>query len=198
MSTPGTGTPGTRAFEGLAIPEPGTFALDPYHTRVGFSARHLMVSKVRGEFREVSGTITVPADPLKTSAEVVIKAASIDTRVEMRDNHIRSADFLDAEKYPDISFRSTGVARHNGTKLTVAGDLTIKDVTRPVELTAEFEGVTTSPAAAGGKQVIGFSITGEIDREDWGITYNMALEAGGFMVSKTIGIEIEGEAIRQD
>jgi hypothetical protein len=84
------------------------------------------------------------------------------------------------------------VAGHDGTKLTVAGDLTIKDVTRPVELTAEFEGVTTSPAAAGGKQVIGFLITGEIDREDWGITYNIVLEAGGFMVSKTIGIENRG------
>jgi len=191
-------TAGTREFKGLTIPEAGTFILDPFHTRIGFSARHLMVSKVRGQFDEFTGSLTLADDPLQSSAEAVIITASINTRVEMRDNHLKSSDFLEVPKYPEITFRNARVVGQEGATLTVVGDLTIKDVTRPVELTVEYEGVTTTPAAMGGKQVIGFSITAEIDREDWGINYNQPMQNGGVVVGKKIRLEIEGEAVRQD
>ncbi len=187
----------TRTFDGLTIPTPGTFVLDPYHTRIGFAARHLMVSRVRGRLGEFSGKIIVAEDPLQSSAELVINAASIDTGVSARDADLKSENFLNVEKYPEITFRTTRVSSHDGPVFTVVGDLTVKNVTHPVELTVEIEGVITSPAAMGRKQVIGFSITGEIDREDWGMTYNMALEAGGFVVGKKVKIEIEGEADRE-
>jgi polyisoprenoid-binding protein YceI len=188
---------GTRSFEGLTVPEPGTFVLDPFHTQIGFAARHLMVSRVRGQFKEFAGSITVAENPLQSSAEAVMKTASVDTGVDMRDNDLRSGNFFEAEKYPEITFRSTRVTGHHGSTFTVLGDLTIKDVTRSVELTVEIEGVTTRPEVMGGQQTIGFSITGEIDREDWGMTYNMALETGGFVVGKKVRLEIEGEAVRQ-
>jgi polyisoprenoid-binding protein YceI len=187
---------GTRVFEGVTIPGPGTFTLDPFHTRIGFQARHLMVSKVRGRFSEFSGSITVAENPLESSAEAVIKTGSVDTGVDMRDGDIKSEHFLDAEKYPEMTFRTTSVTGHDGPAFTVLGELTIKEQTHPVELTVEFEGVTTRPQMMGGQQMFGYSITGEIDREKWGITYNMPLETGGFVVGKTIKIEIEGEAVR--
>ena len=189
---------GTRVFEGVTIPEPGTFVLDPYHTRIGFSARHLMVSKVRGNFSEFSGSITVAENPLESSAEATIKTASVHTGVDMRDADLRSENFLNAEKFPEMKFRTTGIKSHDGPVFIVGGELTIKDVTRPIELTVELEGVVTKPEVMGGGQTLGFSMTGEINREDWGMTYNMALETGGFVVSKNVKLEIEGEAGRQD
>lgn len=199
MTEAGTGTSaGTRTFDGMTIPSTGTFVLDPYHTRIGFSARHLMVSRVRGRFAEFSGTITVAQDPLQSSATAVIKAGSVDTGVAYRDADLKSENFLHAEKFGELSFRTTKVTGHHGSTFTVLGELTIKDVTRPVELTVEIEGVTTTPPAMGGKQVLGFTITGEIDREEWGMTYNMALETGGVVVGKKVKLEIEGEAVRQD
>ncbi len=186
---------GTRVWEGVTIPTPGTFSLDTAHTRVGFWVRHLMVSKVRGRFAEFSGGITVAEDPLQSTAELTIKTSSIDTGQPQRDDDLRTGNFLDIEKYPEITFRGTRVASHDGPVLTVVGDLTIKDVTRPVELEVELEGVIANPW---GKQVLGYSISGEIDREDFGITYNMALEAGGVMIGKIIKLEIEGEAVRDD
>jgi polyisoprenoid-binding protein YceI len=188
----------TRVLEGLTIPTPGTFVLDPYHTRIGFSAKHLMVSRVRGRFSEFAGKIIVAEDPLQSSAELVVNTLSVDTGVAMRDSDLKSENFLNVEKYPQMAFHTTRVTGREGLEFTVAGELTIKDVTRPVELTVEIEGVTDKPAVMGGKQIIGFTITGEIDREDWGMTYNMALEAGGFVVSKKIRLEIEGEAERED
>ena len=188
----------TRTWEGITIPTAGTFALDPYHTTIGFTARHLMVSKVRGRFREFSGKIVVAEDPLQSSAELVINTASIDTGVPPRDADLKSENFLNVEKYPEISFHTTSVTGHDGPEFTILGDLTIMDVTHPVELTVAIEGVTDQPAAMGGKQVIGFSMTGEIDREDWGIKTNMPLEGGGFVVGKKIKLEIEGEADRED
>jgi polyisoprenoid-binding protein YceI len=187
----------TRTWEGVTIATPGTFVLDPYHTTIGFVARHLMVSKVRGRFREFSGKITVAEDPLQSSAELVIKTASVDTGVPARDNDLKSEGFLNVEKYPEITFRSTRVTGH-GLEFTVTGDLTIKEVSHPVDLEVQIEGIIDQPAAMGGKQVIGFSMTGEIDREDWGITTNMPLEGGGFVVGKKIKLEIEGEADRED
>ncbi len=188
---------GTRLFEGVTIPEPGTFVLDPYHTRIGFSARHLMVSKVRGRFGEFSGSITIAENPLESSAQAVMKTASVDTGVEMRDADLKSENFLNAEKYPEMSFRTTRMTGHDGPVFSVIGELTIKDQTHPVELSVELEGVMTRPEVMGGQQTLGFTMTGEIDREDWGMTYNMALETGGFVVSKTVKLEIEGEAVRE-
>ncbi|WP_030440911.1 YceI family protein [Actinoplanes subtropicus] len=186
---------GTRPFEGLQIPAAGTYVLDAAHKRVGFVARHLMVSKVRGQFAEATATITIGEDPLTSSVTASIVAASIETGQVDRDNHLRSGDFFEAEKYPTLEFRSTGIKSHAGAEFVLDGELTIKGVTKPVELVVEFEGATVSPY---GKGVFGFSAHTEIDREDWGLTWNMALESGGVMVGKKVKIEIEGEAIRQD
>ncbi len=184
----------TRTFEKLEIPTPGTFSFDPTHTVVGATARHLMVSKVRGRFADVTGSIVVAESPLDSAVEVVIKAASIDTGVADRDNHLRNADFLDVENYPELTFKSTRVVKQNGAEFVLAGDLTIRGVTREVELEVEYHGVTNSPW---GQQVIGFSATTELDREDFGMTWNAALEAGGVVVGKKLKIEIEVEAVRQ-
>jgi polyisoprenoid-binding protein YceI len=187
-------SPVTRQFEGLTIPAPGTYELDQAHKVVGFSARHMMVSKVRGVFGEATATITVAEEPLQSSVVAIIQAASISTGQTDRDTHLRSGDFLEAEKYPTLEFRSTGVKSHSGNEFVLAGDLTIKDVTRPVDLKVEFEGVGHSPY---GFEIFGFSASTEIDREDFGLTWNVALETGGVMVGKKIKIELEGEAIRQ-
>jgi polyisoprenoid-binding protein YceI len=184
----------TRQFNGIDIPTPGTFELDPAHLTVGFHARHLMVSKVRGSFSEASGTIVVAEDPAQSTVTATIQAASISTGQDQRDGHLRSGDFLESEKYPTIEFRTTGLKVHSGDKFTLNGELTIKDVTRAVELDVEFEGVAQSPY---GQEVLGFSASTEIDREDFGITWNQALETGGVMVGKKVKIEIEGEAVRQ-
>jgi polyisoprenoid-binding protein YceI len=184
----------TREFDGLVIPTAGTYLLDAAHKRVGFVVRHLMVSKVRGEFAEATATITVAENPLESSVTATIQTASVHTGQADRDNHLRTGDFFEAEKYPTIDFVSTGVKSHDGNEFVLAGDLTIKGVTRPVELQVEFEGVGRSPY---GFDVFGFSASTEVDREDWGLTYNMALESGGVMIGKKVKIEIEGEAIRQ-
>jgi polyisoprenoid-binding protein YceI len=194
MTESATQAAATRDFQGQTIPAPGTFDLDPAHTRIGFSARHMMVSKVRGQFGEFTGSITIAAEPLASTAEAVIKTASIDTRNPDREKHLTGGDFLDVEKYPEMTFRSTRVTARHGAEFTVLGDLTIKDVTRPVELTLELEGVGNSPW---GQQVLGFSLTGEIDREDFGMTWNVGLETGGVLVSKAVKLEIEGEAVRR-
>lgn len=185
----------TRDFNGVQIPTAGTFTLDPAHTRVGFVARHLMVSKIRGSFTEVSGEIVIAEDPTASSVTATIQTASINTGVEQRDNHLRSGDFLESDTYPTFAFRSTGLQATGGNEFTLAGELTIKGVTLPVELAVEFEGAARSPW---GKDVMGFSATTEIDREAFGITWNQALETGGVMVGKKLKIEIEGEAVRQD
>src|SRR5262245_30744406 len=182
-----------REYQGIKIPAPGTFSLDPAHTRVGFVARHLMVSKVRGSFNQVSGKIVVAEDPAESSVEASIVVASVSTGVEQRDNHLRSADFFEAPTHTTIDFGSTSLVPKGGNEFVLRGDLTIKNTTVPVELDVEFDGVTVSPY---GKEVFGFSATGEIDREAFGITYNMVLEAGGVMISNTVKLEIEGEAIR--
>lgn len=183
-----------RDYKGAQIPVAGTYTLDPAHKRVGFVARHMMVTKVRGEFKEATATITVAEDPLESSVTATLQTASYDSGQEQRDGHVKSGDFLDVEKYPTIEFRSTAVKDFDGSEFVLVGDLTIKDVTRQVELSVELEGVTRSPW---GTDVFGFSATTEIDREDFGITWNAALESGGVMVSKKVKIEIEGEAVRQ-
>ncbi|SDY20500.1 Polyisoprenoid-binding protein YceI [Micromonospora pattaloongensis] len=184
----------TREWNGLTIPTAGTYELDAAHKRVGFSARHMMVSKVRGEFTEATATITVGEDPLQSAVSATIQAASIGTAQGDRDGHLKSADFLDVENHPTLEYRSTGVKEINGNEFVLSGELTIKGVTRPVDLEVEFEGVGRSPY---GQDIFGFTATAEIDREEFGLTWNVALETGGVLVGKKIKIDIEGEAIRQ-
>jgi polyisoprenoid-binding protein YceI len=170
-----------------------TWKLDPAHTLVEFSAKHLMITTVKGRITDIEGTIhSDERDPQNSSVEVVLKAASLDTRTDQRDQHLRSADFLDAEKFPEITFRSTRIEGDKDSfKLT--GDLTIRDVTRPITLDVEFEGRTLDPW--GGDRV-GFSAKGKIDRRDFGLTWNQALETGGVVVGNDIKISLEVEAIK--
>lgn len=180
-----------RQLGGVDAPASGTWALDPGHTAAAFVARHMMVTKVRGHFDRLSGQIHIGDKPEDSSIEVSIDATSIFSGSQQRDDHLRSPDFLDVEKYPTITFRSTAVKQTGPTSLKVTGDLTIRDQSRPVDLDVEFEGVERTPW---GITVAGFSARTEINREDWGMTWNAALETGGVLVSKKISIEIEAEA----
>lgn len=184
----------TRPFEGVTIPTPGTFTLDASHSSVGFVARHLMVSKVRGHFAEFSGSITIAEDPLQSSVEVEIAVASITSGDAQRDGHLTSGDFFDAEAFPTITFKSTKVTHASDEDFVVEGDLTVRDVTKTVSLKVEFAGVQADPW---GGERIGFSAETELDREDFGLTWNVALETGGVLVGKKAKIEIEAEAVRQ-
>lgn len=171
----------------------GTWVLDPTHTRIGATARHLMVTKVRGHFTAFSGTITVGDTPEESSVDVTIEAASINTGTSDRDGHLTSADFLDVANHPQITFRSTQVVPHgDGWKLV--GDLTIRGATHPIELDLEYLGVHTDPW---GNQKAAFELTGTLDREKWGLVWNVALESGGVLVSKQFAINIEAQAAMQ-
>ncbi|GAA0389827.1 polyisoprenoid-binding protein [Acrocarpospora corrugata] len=183
-----------REWQGLNIPVAGEFALDVAHTRVGFVAKHMMVSKVRGNFAEFSGKIVVAENPLESAVEVTLKAESINTGVNDRDGHLRGDDFLSVDKFPEITFRSTAVQNFSGDEFTLVGDLTVRDVTKQVAFKAEFGGAATNPW---GQEIFGFTAVTEIDREAFGLTWNQALEAGGVLVGKKVKIEIEGEAVRQ-
>jgi polyisoprenoid-binding protein YceI len=185
----------TRDFNGVTVPAPGSFALDPSHTRVGFVARHMMVAKVRGSFPKVEGTLTVAENPLESQVDVTVQVGSVSTGDENRDAHLRSPDFFDVEKFPVMRFVSNIVEPAGPGRFRVQGDLTIRDVTRPVTLDVELEGVVVDPY---GKQRVGFSATGEVDREEFGLTWNVAIEAGGVVVGKQVRIEIEAEAVRTD
>jgi polyisoprenoid-binding protein YceI len=187
-------TPNTRNVNGTTLPTTGTFVLDKSHTQIGFVARHLMVSKVRGRFTDYEGTIVVADDPSESSVEVVIQAASIDTNDASRDNHVRTNDFLAVEEFPTLTFRSTKVELSPRGAWKVNGDLTVRGVTRPIVLDVEFEGVIQDPW---GNQRLGFTASGEIDRNDFGVSFNAALETGGFVVSPKVKLEIEAEAVRQ-
>jgi polyisoprenoid-binding protein YceI len=182
------------AYPGLDVPQPGTYVIDPSHSTVGAVARHLVVTKVRGRFAEFSGEIVVDEDPAKSSASVVIEAASIDTRNPDRDVHLKSADFLDVEKYPQLTFKSGELKQVKGNRFELTGDLTIKDVTRAVKLEAEFLGNLKDPW---GNDRIAFDASTELNREDWDITWNVALETGGVLVSKNLTIELELQAVKQ-
>lgn len=183
-----------QVVDGVGLATPGTYVLDPTHTRIGFAARHLMVTKVRGSFKEFEGSITVGDDPATSTAQASIQTASIDTGTADRDAHLRSADFLEVEKFPTMTFGNAQVVAQDGARLTVTGDLTIKDTTRPVTLTVEVDGMVRDPW---GNQKLAFTARTEIDREDFGLTWNVALESGGVLVSKKVVIEIEGQAARQ-
>lgn len=181
----------TRDHKGTQVPAPGVYDIDAKHSSVEFVARHLMISKVRGRFDDVEGTITVAEVPEESSVEVKIGAASVRTGEDQRDAHLRSGDFFDTDTHPHWTFTSTAVGQA-GDGWKVSGDLTISGVTNPVVLDVEFEGANITPW---GTSALGFSASTEIDREQWGLTYNQVLETGGVMVGKKIRIELAVEAV---
>jgi polyisoprenoid-binding protein YceI len=178
------------------VPAAGTktaWKLDPAHTLVEFSAKHLMITTVKGRITDIEGVIYSDEKDLKNSSvEATLKAVSLDTRTDQRDQHLRSADFLDVEKYPEIRFRSTRI-QGDKQSFKLTGDLTIRDVTKPITLDVEFEGETKDPW---GGQRVGFSATGKIDRREFGLTWNQALETGGVVVGNDIKINIEAQAVK--
>jgi len=172
----------------------GTWTLDPAHTRIGFVARHAMVTKVRGSFNEFEGTAAFDgANPANSHAEVTIKAASIDTRNAQRDEHLRSNDFLAMQEHPEITFISTGVRQVGETTFELTGDLTIRGVTKSVTIPFTFEGAATDPF---GNLRAGFEGSVAINRKDWGVNWNAALEGGGVLVSDKVTLEFEVSAIK--
>ena len=183
----------------LAIPVAGTAAtwdLDPAHTSVQFSVRHMMVSNVRGEFGKVSGTVQADeADPTRSKIEASIDAASIDTRTEKRDNHLRSADFLDVAKYPTITFVSTKIEPAGAGHFKVTGDLTLHGITRPVVL--DVQGPTAEIKDPRGNTRAGAEATTRINRKDFGLVWNQALDAGGVAVGDEVAITIDVEATKR-
>jgi polyisoprenoid-binding protein YceI len=172
----------------------GTYTLDASHSRFGFVARHAMVTKVRGAFNDFDGTATIDgANPANSSVRIALKVASIDTRNAQRDEHLRTNDFLDAATYPEITFVSTSVQHDGGNDFVVTGDLTIRGVTKSITLPLEFQGSATDPF---GNARIGFEGSVEINRKDWGVNWNAALEAGGVLVSEKVTLEFEISAIK--
>ena len=172
----------------------GTYAIDASHSRIGFVARHAMITKVRGSFNEFEGTGYFDAeDPSQSHLQLTIQAASIDTRSPDRDGHLRSNDFFDMEAYPQITFASTGVEAVDETTFRVTGDLTIKDVTRPVTIDFEYAGTAIDPF---GNHRLGLEGSVVVNRKDWGVNWNAALEAGGVLVSEKVTLEFEVSAIK--
>ena len=166
-----------------------TWNLDTTHTDVIFAAKHMMVTTVRGKFGSLSGSLQLdPENPTDGSGSFTIAAASLNTGVEQRDGHLRGADFFDVEQFPEITFVSTSVTARGGNAYAVTGDLTVRGTTRPVTLDVEFLGLYTS---MGGARRAGFHATTKINREDWGLTWNVGLEAGGWLVGKDIKLEID-------
>jgi len=180
-----------RILEKSLVLTPGSWTLDAAHTEICIFATHLMVTKVRGRFTEIEGSIQVADDPTRSRVEVIAKAASIDTGSPDRDAHLRSGDFLDAEQFPLVSFRSTSLAS-KGEDWKLSGDLSIRGVTKPVVFDLHFDGMVKDPF---GNQKAAFSVTGEIERAEWGLTWNVPLEAGGLLVSKKFKLEINAQAV---
>jgi len=185
--------PATRTVDGVEVPAAGGWAIDPGHADVAFIGRPFMLTKVRGRFTDVSGRVSIGEDVADSHVEVTIGMASVTSGGDERDTHLRSPDFFDVGRFPTATFASTAV-RWDGRRATVAGELTIVGVTRPVTLDVEHLGTITDPT---GRDRSIFSASTEIDREDWGLTWNVALEAGGILVSKRIRIEIEVETVRE-
>jgi len=177
----------------MANPIPsGTWTIDPVHSRLGFSVRHMMIAKVRGSFTDFSGEITIADDPLQSTVAVDVQLESIDTANDDRDNHLRTNDFFDVANHPTMTFRSTRVEA-DGDDYIVHGDLTIRGVTNPVALEVEFDGTSKDPW--GGTRA-GFSAETEINRKDWGMEWNTPLEAGGVMLGDKVKIEIDVQLVK--
>lgn len=166
-----------------------TFAIDPAHTDVLFSAKHMMVTTVRGKFHAVSGTVTLDEEnPSASTGTFAVEVASLNTGVEQRDGHLRSADFFDAENHPTATFTATAVTPKGGDDYAVTGDLTIRGTTKPVTFDVELLGFYTG---MNGARRVGLHATGKINREDFGLTWNVALESGGWLVGKEIKLEFD-------
>jgi polyisoprenoid-binding protein YceI len=183
----------SRVVNNVLAPPAGVYKLDPVHTFVTFSVQHLIIGRVRGRFDAVEGTITVGEDPLVTAVEVSVETRSVNTMTAARDDDLRSERFLDVAKYPTMTYRSAGVTAVPGGAWLVKGDLTLRGVTRPVELLARFEGSLTDPY---GNARVAFHARGSITRTDFGLTTELLKEAGGLLVGKDIILEIDAEAIR--
>jgi len=179
----------------IDMPRQGVWLIDEAHSTVGFAARHLMISNVRGRFSSFTGSIHVADDPRDSTVDVTIDASSIDTGNADRDIHLRSADFLHVEKYPFIAFNGRGVEVTGPHSLRLAGHLTIRDVTLPIALEVRFEDMAQD---ASGTDRVAFSATAGIDRDRFGVTWNAALETGGMVVGNRVEIEIEIQAIRSE
>ena len=173
----------------------GDYQIDPAHTRLGFTVRHAMVTKVRGSFTDFSGTAHIDADPAASWVRLTIASASLSTGQEQRDAHVTSNDFLGAETYPEITFTSTAVELVGTDTYRITGDLTIRDTTRPVTIDFESSGVAKDPF---GNVRAGFEGATTINRTDWGISFNAALETGGVLVSEKVGLEFDVSAIKTD
>ncbi|MBD0744739.1 YceI family protein [Streptomyces sp. CBMA152] len=172
----------------------GTYTIDPAHSRIGFTVRHAMVTNVRGSFAGFEGTLELNgAAPAASSAVLDVKVATVDTGIADRDNHLRSGDFFDAEQFPLMTFRSTEAQQLGGDSYRIIGDLTIKDVTRPLAIDLEFNGSATDPY---GNQRVGFEGSADILRSDWGLTWNAALETGGVVVSDKVKLTFDISAIK--
>lgn len=181
----------TRTAAGTTVPEAGRYTIDPAHSSVNFQVRHMGLSKVRGSFESFSGTVVIDDDPAQSSVEVSLDADSFTTGNEDRDGHIKSADFLDVERYPTLTFRGTGV-RQEGEDWKLDGELTVRDESRPVTLDVEFEGAGEDPW---GNERIAFSAETEIERAQWGINWNQTLETGGVLVGKVVQVSIDVQAV---
>jgi polyisoprenoid-binding protein YceI len=175
------------------VPTAGTYTLDQSHSIVSFSARHLMVSKVRGRFPVTEGKLVVDHDPTKSTVEAVIDVRAVDSGDPKRDEHLRSADFFDADNYPTATFRSTKVVDKGDGEFTLEGQLTVRGKTRPVTMHGEFLGSQASPW---GDTRIGFTAETEVSRKDWGLDFNVALETGGVLVGDKIKLTIDAEWIQ--
>ncbi|MDP1792865.1 MAG: YceI family protein [Acidimicrobiales bacterium] len=184
----------TRPFEGLDVPEAGSFAIDASHSVAAFTVRHLVVAKTKGRFTDIAGEVTIADNPLDSKVSVTIGAASVTTGDNGRDDHLRSPDFLDVESFPTLTYVSTAVRHVKGSQFEVAGNLTVHGVSKPVTLALDYEGTVGDPW--GGVRAV-FSAKTKINREDFGLTWNQALETGGVLVGKDITIDLEVEAVRQ-
>jgi polyisoprenoid-binding protein YceI len=182
----------TDAVSTTVLPKPGTYTVDPAHAEIGFVARHLIGTKVRGRFTEFSGTFTVAENPEESTLEAEAKAASIHTNQSMRDDHLRTNDFLDSETYPTLTLKSTGLKKVSDTEWKLSTDLTIRGITKPVEFDLEYLG--EGPSMQEGKTVVAFSAEGEIDRRDFGVSFNHSLLDGSVVVGNKVKIELEVEA----
>lgn len=178
------------------LPPPGVYTVDPAHSNIDFVARHLVASKVRGHFAEFSGTITIGDSIENSSVEAVAQASSITTDNEMRDGHLKSADFLELEKFPTLTLKSTKITPKGGDNYEMVADLTIKGVTKPVTFDLEYLG--TSPSMQPGVTIAGFEAKAEIDRRDFNVTWNATLETGGLVVGNKVVLELTVEAAKQD
>lgn len=176
----------------LSALTPGTWTVDASHSHIGFVARHLMVAKVRGRFNDFSGTISVAENPLDSKVSATVQIASIETNDAGRNGHLLGADFFDAEHFPTMELATTGIEA-DGDDYVLHTQLTIKGVTRPVDFELEFEGVETDPW---GNTKAGFSAEAEVNRKDWGLEWNVALETGGVLVGEKVKILLEIEALK--